>query len=210
MPPRGFLIFWLDKIRRAFRHTSCARQFRRKPNRTVETGFWLFSITFLEPAAQICTSLFWRPKSHCRNRIFEYFASRFWYPLHRFVHGPVSGRLNRAVAPRFWKWVFHFGTRYTDLYTRYTDLYTDHISGQLNRAVAPWVGEMLVPKSVPAQIRSPTRRLEATKSITNLKGHRNSPHTSQFRTTSPIGVSSLKSSQNCCFLENIQNLHFRL
>ena len=145
----------------------------------------------MAPAAQICTSLFWRPKSHCRNRIFEFYASRFWDPLPKFVHGPVSGRLNRAVAPRFWIMSVSFwDPLHRFVHPLHRFVHRSHFWTAKSRC-SPVSWRNVGPEVGPAQIRSPTRRLEATKSITNLKGHRNSPHTSQFRTTSPIGVSSL-------------------
>ena len=144
---------------------------------------------FWDPLHKFVHRCFGRPKSHCRNRNFEYFASHFWYPLPKFVHGPAFGRLNRAVAPRFWIMSVSFwDPLHRFVHPLHRFVHRSHIWTAKSRcSPVSWrnVGPEVGPRTdsiTDAQIGS--------YQDTNLKGHRNSPHTSQFRTTSPIGVSS--------------------
>ena len=76
------------------------------------------------------------------------FRVREWAPRDKFVPRVfwcLKSHVNNRILNIWW----------TERVWHETDLYPDLISGHLNRAVASWVGEMLVPNWVPA----PTDRL---------------------------------------------------
>ena len=71
------------------------------------------------------------------------FRVREWAPRDKFVPRVfwcLKSHVNNRILNIWW----------TERVWHETDLYPDLISGHLNRAVASWVGEMLVPNWVPA------------------------------------------------------------